>query len=45
LPALQVPLEAKTRKVHASSQVLAGGELQLTVAQGSPEHRPPLQPN
>jgi hypothetical protein len=35
------------RTVDASSQVLAGGELQLMVAHGSPAHALPLaaQPN
>jgi hypothetical protein len=32
-------------RVYASEQVLAGGELQLTPAQGSPLHTPPVQPN
>ena len=32
------------RSVVALSQVLGGGELQVTPAQGSPAHTPPLQP-
>ena len=33
------------RSVNASSQLLGGGELQLTPAHGSPAQSPPLHPN
>jgi hypothetical protein len=33
------------RTFHASTQLLAGGELQVIVAHGSPAHALPAQPN
>jgi hypothetical protein len=41
---LQVPVAEYVRSVDALRQTLAGGELQLTPAQGLPLHIPALQP-
>jgi hypothetical protein len=39
-----VPVDAKVRRVVPLTQTAAGGELQVTVAQGSALQVPPLQP-
>jgi hypothetical protein len=44
VPPLQVPLDAKVRRVVLLTQTAAGGELQVTLAQGSALQLPPLQP-
>jgi hypothetical protein len=45
LPPPHVPGVVNARRMFASTQTAAGGELHTTVAHGSPAHAPAMQPN